>query len=226
MLQYRIVRDEILLVGSLWKCTALTIAWLKVTKRELIVVRVHRQVVSRFLPLYLQTTRVHLISLSLIAVWLLVWGGELAGTLRPLFWLRFLDKLLTCSWRTFNFLNIGLYLRMIFFFSFYLVLIILLMLLIQHLFFLLLRILLFCLLLVLFLKIFIAFGHKLGVGCIKALSAFTKFFITGTEACAIDSARSFTLVNNILLLLKQGTLARLISDMQVLSRILGQFIRR
>ena len=115
VLEHRVVRDKILLVSSLWYSTALTIAWLKMTKWELVVVRVHRQVVTRLLPLYLQAACMHLISLSFIAAWLLVWGGELASTLGPLLWLCFLDKLLACARWTFNFLLISLDLLMIFF---------------------------------------------------------------------------------------------------------------
>ena len=102
------------------------------------------------------------------------------------------------------------------------------MLLIHYFLLLFLQILLLCFFLFLLLKIFIAFSYELRVCCVEALSAFTKFLVARAEACAVDSAISFTFLINILLLVEfdQGTLARLVSDVQVLSRILGQFIRR
>ena len=100
------------------------------------------------------------------------------------------------------------------------------MLLIHYFLLLFLKILLLCLFFFLLLKIFIAFSHKLRVCCVEALGAFAEFFIAGAEACAIDSSRSFALLNSILLLVDQGALARLVPDVQVLSRLLRQFIRR
>ena len=88
------------------------------------------------------------------------------------------------------------------------------------------KILLLCFFLFLLLKIFITFSYELRVCGVEALGALAKFLIAGAEACAVDSAISFTFLNSILLLLDQGALARLISDVQVLMRLLGQFIRR